>query len=133
MNITKKQIDDLNLEVVLKIEAADYAEEQKKKLNEIRRKAELKGFRKGMAPASLINRLYGGQVLYESVNAVINHSLNDFITENFYTCTPEILAYLGRVYGGGGEFTETIDAAGGEGTGAFACEAIGIYCDKLKS
>ena len=82
MNITKNQIDDLNLEVVLKIEAADYAEEQKKKLNEIRRKAELKGFRKGMAPASLINRLYGGQVLYESVNAVINHSLNDFINEN---------------------------------------------------
>ena len=60
-------------------------------------------------------------------------ALNDFITENFYTCTPEILAYLGRVYAGGGEFTETIDAAGGEGTGAFACEAIRIYCDKLKS
>lgn len=60
-------------------------------------------------------------------------ALNDFITENFYTCTPEILAYLGRVYAGGGAFTETIDAAGGEGTGAFACEAIRIYCDKLKS
>ena len=60
-------------------------------------------------------------------------ALNDFITENLYTCTPEILAYLGRVYGGGGEFTETIDTAGGEGTGAFACEAIRIYCDKLKS
>ena len=59
--------------------------------------------------------------------------LNDFITEHFYTCTPEILAYLGRVYAGGGEFTETIDAAGGEGTGAFASEAIRIYCDKLKS
>ncbi len=59
--------------------------------------------------------------------------LNDFITEHFYTCTPEILAYLGRVYAGGGEFTETIDAAGGEGTGAFVCEAIRIYCDTLKS
>ena len=60
-------------------------------------------------------------------------ALNDFITENFYTCTPEILAYLGRVCAGGGEFTETIDAAGGKGTGAFACEAIRLYCDKLKS
>ena len=59
--------------------------------------------------------------------------LNDFITEHFYTCTPEVLAYLGRVYAGGGEFTETIDAAGGEGTGAFVCEAIRIYCDTPKS
>lgn len=82
MNVTKKQIDDLNLEVVLKIEAADYAEEVRKKLNDIRRRAELKGFRKGMAPASLINRLYGDQVLYESVNTVINRGLSDFISEN---------------------------------------------------
>ncbi len=82
MNITKKQIDDLNLEVVLKIEAADYAENVKKKLCDIRRRAELKGFRKGMAPASLINRLYGDQVLYESVNAEINKGLGDFINEN---------------------------------------------------
>ena len=82
MNITKKQIDDLNLEVVLKIEAADYAETEKKKLNDIRRRAELKGFRKGMAPASLIKRLYGDQVLYESVNSEINKALSDFINEN---------------------------------------------------
>ena len=59
--------------------------------------------------------------------------LHDFINEHFYTCTPEILSYLGRVYAGGGEFTETIDGAGGEGTGAFACEAIRIYCDKRDS
>ncbi len=82
MNITKNQIDDLNFEVVLKIEAADYAEAEKKKISEIRRKAELKGFRKGMAPASLIQRLYGGQVLYESVNAVVAEAIDGFIKEN---------------------------------------------------
>lgn len=82
MNLTKKQIDDLNLEVELKIEAADYAESEKKKLNDIRRKAELKGFRKGMAPASLIKRLYGDRVLYECVNDVINENLSSFISEN---------------------------------------------------
>ncbi len=82
MNISKKQIDALNLEVSLKIEAADYAEPEKKKLNDIRRRAELKGFRKGMAPASLIKRLYGDQVLYECVNAEINKALSSFIEEN---------------------------------------------------
>ena len=55
--------------------------------------------------------------------------LQEFITEYFYTCTPEILGSLGKMYGGGGRFTESIDAAGGEGTGAFAAKAIEIFCE----
>lgn len=54
--------------------------------------------------------------------------LQNFITENFYTCTNQILAGLGKMYAGGGEFTENIDKAGGEGTAAFVNEAIEIYC-----
>ena len=56
--------------------------------------------------------------------------LQTFFTENFYTCTPEILMSLGDMYAGGGAMTENIDAAGGEGTGAFAREAIACYCRK---
>ena len=55
-------------------------------------------------------------------------SLQEFFTENFYTCTPQILMGLGELYAGGGSMTENIDAAGGQGTGAFAREAIQIYC-----
>ena len=54
--------------------------------------------------------------------------LQNFITANFYTCTNQILAGLGKMYAGGGEFTENIDKAGGEGTAAFVNEAIEIYC-----
>ena len=54
--------------------------------------------------------------------------LQTFFTENFYTCTPEILKGLGEMYAGGGSMTENIDAAGGKGTGAFALEAIKVYC-----
>ena len=54
--------------------------------------------------------------------------LQDFITEQYYTCTDEILAQLGKMYGSGGEFTENIDRAGGAGTAAFAAEAIDLYC-----
>jgi len=54
--------------------------------------------------------------------------LQTFFTENFYTCTPQILLGLGEMYAGGGSMTENIDAAGGKGTGAFALEAIRIYC-----
>ena len=56
--------------------------------------------------------------------------LQDFITENFYTCTDEILLGLGAMYAGGGDFTTNIDKVGGEGTAVFADKAIQAYCRK---
>lgn len=56
--------------------------------------------------------------------------LQSYITEHYYTCTPEILNSLGQMYGAGGEFTANIDAAGGSGTAVFAEKAIAIYCAK---
>ena len=53
--------------------------------------------------------------------------LQDHITKNYYKCTDQILASLGEMYAAGGEFTENIDRAGGEGTAAFVNEAIKIY------
>lgn len=56
--------------------------------------------------------------------------LQTFITDHYYTCTDQILMGLGQMYAAGGEMTENIDRAGGEGTGAFARAAIEIYCRK---
>ena len=53
--------------------------------------------------------------------------LQDYITEHFYTCSAKILQGLGRMYAGGGELTENIDAAGGTGTSEFASKAIDIF------
>lgn len=53
--------------------------------------------------------------------------LQDYITEHFYTCTPEILAGLGKMYAADGEFRKNIDKAGGKGTAEFAAKAIEIY------
>ena len=63
----------------------------------------------------------------EAVQAQVK-KLQAFITENFYTCTNQILSGLGKMYAGGGEFTVNIDKAGGEGTAAFVNEAIEVYC-----
>ena len=57
--------------------------------------------------------------------------LQDFFTEHYYTCTPQILATLAQSYAGGGSMTENIDKVGGAGTGAFAKEVIGLYAQKL--
>lgn len=54
--------------------------------------------------------------------------LQEYITQHFYTCTGEILAELGKMYNGGGSFTENIDKYGGEGTADFASKAIEVYC-----
>lgn len=56
--------------------------------------------------------------------------LQDYITENFYQCSNDILLSLGQMYAGGGEFTTNIDRAGGTGTADFTAEAIRIYCGK---
>ena len=55
--------------------------------------------------------------------------LQSFITEHFYKCTNEILFSLGKMYAGGGEFTENINKMGGEGTAGFIFRAIKIYCE----
>ena len=81
MNIVNTKIDDLNYQLTLEIAAEDYAAAEKKKLNEIRRKAEFKGFRRGMVPMSLIQKVYGGQALGEAINDIINEKLYGFIQE----------------------------------------------------
>ena len=51
------------------------------------------------------------------------------ITENYYTCTDEILAGLGKMYVADERFKKNIDKYG-EGTAEFASEGIRIYVEK---
>lgn len=52
--------------------------------------------------------------------------LQNFITENYYTCTDEIMKNLGQMYIGDERFKNNIDKAGGIGTAEFTAEAIRI-------
>lgn len=65
----------------------------------------------------------------EGVQAQVK-KLQNYITERYYTCSDEILAGLGSMYGSGGKFTENIDKAGGPGTAEFAARAIETYCQR---
>ena len=82
MKIEQNRIDDLNLELTLSVSAEDYADSRKKRLNDFRKKADIRGFRKGMVPMSLVEKMYGQQALADAVNDVISAALNDFIREN---------------------------------------------------
>lgn len=92
MNVRKKQIDELNLQLTVKVAADDYAAASKKKTAELRRNAEFKGFRKGMVPASLIQRVYGERILVESVNEIVGTSLDEYIKKNKLNILGEPLA-----------------------------------------
>ena len=65
----------------------------------------------------------------EAVQAVVL-KLRDFITEHWYPCRNEVFLGLAQMYAAGGEMTRNIDRRGGEGTGAFACEAIKAFCER---
>jgi len=82
MKIEQNRIDDLNLELSLTVVKEDYSDSMKKRLNEYRKKAEIKGFRKGMVPMSLVEKMYGQTALVDAVNDVIAEGLNNFIKEN---------------------------------------------------
>lgn len=55
--------------------------------------------------------------------------LQNHITENYYHCTNEILAGLGQMYIADERFKNNIDKHA-DGTAAFICEAIEVYCKK---
>ena len=82
MKVTKNQIDELNMSVNIALDKTDWAEPRKKKLNEYRRKADIRGFRRGMAPMSLIEKVHGGQALAEVINTMVTDELNKFIEDN---------------------------------------------------
>jgi trigger factor len=81
MNITKNNIDALNAVVTVEVVKADYAPKVEKVLEDYRKNATIKGFRKGAVPMSLIQKQYGKAILLEEVNKVLQENLNKYLVE----------------------------------------------------
>ena len=114
MNIVENRIDDLNLELTLSIAKDDYAESMKKRLVDFRKKADIKGFRKGMVPMSLVEKMYGQNALVDAVNDVIAEGLNNYIKENNLRVLGEPLPseeYIQNEWVNGNDFTFKFDLA----------------------
>ena len=82
MDITKKEIDQNNAEIAIRVEKADYAEKVEKTLRDYRKKANMPGFRPGMVPMGLIKKMYGKAVEAEEINKLVSDSLYNYIREN---------------------------------------------------
>ncbi|WRQ33637.1 trigger factor [Bacteroidales bacterium MB20-C3-3] len=92
MKVTQKQAEDLTLMVSLTIGNDDYAPKIKKILGDYRRNADIKGFRKGMAPMSMIEKMHGQSAMVDAVNNLISEGLNNFINDNKLNIIGEPLA-----------------------------------------
>ena len=82
MKVTKKETQPLTYLVTVEIEKNEANEKKAKQLKEYRKKAEIKGFRKGMAPMGLIEKLYGPSAMNEAVNDLITEGINNHIKDN---------------------------------------------------
>ena len=115
MEVKELVNDGLTIRLSFHFVKDDYADSRKKILNRFRRNAEIRGFRKGMAPMSLIERIHGGQALVEAINELISNSLNNYIEEHKLTVIGEPLpvedAEGKNDFDGGEEFDFTFDIA----------------------
>ncbi|NND62532.1 MAG: trigger factor family protein, partial [Flavobacteriaceae bacterium] len=81
MNITKKDIDNLNAVVTVEISKDDYSGKVNDVLNNYRKNANIPGFRKGHVPMGMVKKQYGKAVLVEEVNKLLQDGLHKFLTE----------------------------------------------------
>lgn len=81
MNVTHENSDALNAVLSVKVEQNDYASKVEKTLKDVRKKAVIKGFRPGMAPASLINKMYRRSAIVDEVNKLVSEGISNYITE----------------------------------------------------
>lgn len=82
MDITLDKKSPTEATLKIKLEEADYQPKVTEKLKEYRRKANIKGFRPGMAPMGLIQKMYGTAVKGEEINQMLSSSLTSYIREN---------------------------------------------------
>ena len=82
MNVSLQNIDKVSALLTVKLEKADYQEKVDKSLKNIRQKAQIPGFRKGMVPMSLVKKMYGKSVVAEEVNKELSEAVYKYIQDN---------------------------------------------------
>lgn len=82
MEITKQNIDELNAVLKVSLSKEDYHPQFETSVKNYAKKVNLKGFRPGHAPVSMVKKMYGKSLLADEVNRILNDALHKFISEN---------------------------------------------------
>ena len=81
MDITLDKKTSTEALIKVKLKENDYQPNVEEKVKEYARKANIKGFRPGKVPPSLIKKMYGKSIVVEEVNKILSKSLSDYIKE----------------------------------------------------
>jgi len=79
ISLDKKGTTEASIKVSLKQD--DYQPKVDKKIKEYSKKVDVKGFRKGMVPPAVIQKMYGKSILVDEINHLLYHSLDNYIKE----------------------------------------------------
>lgn len=82
MNVSFENPDKVSGVMTITIEREDYQPELDKALKGYRKKAAVRGFRKGMAPMGMIVRMYGQQAKADVVDHIVSEKMKEYITTN---------------------------------------------------
>jgi len=77
--IVREDHDNMNATITLSIPVSDYQPTFKAKLNEYKKTAHMKGFRKGKTPFSVIRKMYGKGTLVDLINKMVGEELDKYI------------------------------------------------------
>jgi len=81
LKITKTKISKTESTIHLVLEKKDYINQYESKLKELKKRANLKGFRPGMVPIQLLKKMYGKGVLFEELNKIVSNKINSYIKD----------------------------------------------------
>lgn len=82
MNISFENVSKVQGLLTVSLEKADYQESLDKSLKEYRKKASMPGFRPGMVPMGLIQKMYGKAIKADEINKVLQDKVMGYIREN---------------------------------------------------
>ena len=114
MNILFETTDKINGLMTITVEKEDYQAKVDKMLKDYRKRANIPGFRPGMAPMGMIKRQFGTQVKMDEINRLWGEKLTGYIRENNIQMLGEPLAsekQQPQDLAGDGPFTFVFDIA----------------------
>ncbi len=82
MNIVRENIGNLNECLTVNLVKTDYQDAVEKSLKDLRKKANIPGFRQGHVPMGMIERQYKSSVLLDVISKLINENLDTYLREN---------------------------------------------------
>lgn len=80
--VVRDDVDNLNTVITVSIDKSEYENKFNSELNKYRKQVQMKGFRKGKTPMSVLRKMYGKAILSDVINDMLQKEMGQFLTDN---------------------------------------------------